>query len=105
MRRPRPLRYGGQRLCSFSERFDLNQAIIERRPASHIGKRIAAGQFVGILAVPGQLFPPNRQAHDDSAAGTIGDARAQLKTAAVIEDAHVIPRDHAALRVSSTGAM
>src|SRR5258708_27900379 len=77
------------------KRFDLYQAIVKRRRSSHIGERVAARELVGVLAVTGKLFPPNRQGHDDSRAGTIGDSGAQLDTAAVIEDPHIAIRDHA----------
>ena len=71
------------------QRLDLHQAIVEYRRAAKIGERIAARQFVGVFAVAGQFLPPYRQCDHDSGTGAVGDSRAQLETAPIVEYTHV----------------
>ena len=95
--------YGSDRhiTADYLQRLDLDQAVIEKRRPPHVREDIATRQFVGILAVARELLPPHRQRDHDAATRAIGDPRAQLQAAAVIEDADIAAVDDpAACRVS-----
>src|SRR5450755_4558761 len=73
------------------QRCDFNQTVVENRCSAQIGKRVAAGQLIGILVIPREFLPPNGQRHDDARSRPIRNAGPQLQTAAIIEYSDVLP--------------
>src|SRR5271165_308666 len=80
------------------QRLDLYQTIVEYRRPAKISEGIAAGKLVGVFAVARQFLPPHRQRYHDSAPRSIGDPRAQLQGAAIIEHPHIAIGSDAARR-------
>ena len=76
----------------------LHQAVVERRAVAQIGQRLRC-HGIGVLAVPGELLPPDRGRADDAGPddrpGRI-DPYTGVKGAAIIEDAHSLPVNQAA---------
>ena len=68
---------------------DLDQDVVERRRASHIGQRLA-GDHVRIGAVGRQLAPPDRRHDHDTRPRAIGDACGKDQRAAIVVHAHLV---------------
>jgi hypothetical protein len=65
----------------------LDQAVVERRAAAHVGQRLA-GHLVAVAPVGRKLAPPDRGGHGDARPYAVADDGTGVEFAASVEDAH-----------------